>query len=155
MNKKILIVASVAIIAITLAIIYFEQDQSKVTASNNSTSNVAVVNNSTSNITQSYNQAPSTSISFITDKSSYNMGDAIVISGNIKSPIAGTPVTILILDPNNLLLQAERISVSPDGSFQTAITTTPAVWKLGGTYVVSVQYGSSNIKAQKTFYFAG
>ena len=106
-------------------------------------------------MTQSTNQSPATTIAFVTDKSSYSMGDAIVISGDVKSPVAGTPVTILILDPNNLLLQAERISVSPDGSFQTTITTTPAIWKLGGTYAVSIQYGSSNVKAQKTFYFAG
>ncbi|MGB6463905.1 MAG: hypothetical protein WA799_04660 [Nitrosotalea sp.] len=145
MNRRILISAGVAIVAIMMAIIYLEQGESKVT----------VVNNSISNVTQSANQAPISSITVSTDKSSYGMGDAIVISGAVKSPVAGTPVTILILDPNNLLLQAERISVSPDGSFQTTITTTPSIWKLGGTYVISTQYGSSNVKAQTTFYFAG
>ena len=128
-----------------MAIIYFEQSESKVTT----------VNNSTSNVIQSTNQTTATSINVATDKSSYRMGDAIVISGDVKSPIAGTPVMILILDPNNLLLQAERIPVSSDGSFQTTIMTTPAIWKLGGTYAVSTQYGSSNVKAQTTFYFAG
>ncbi|MGB9002388.1 MAG: hypothetical protein WCC52_01090 [Nitrosotalea sp.] len=145
MNKKILIAVGVAIVAIMMAITYLEQGESK----------IAIINNPISNVTQSTNQATATSIAFTTDKSSYNMGDAIVISGDVKSPVAGTPVTILILDPNNLLLQAERISVSPDGSFQTTITTTPAIWKLGGTYAVSIQYGSSNVKAQKTFYFTG
>jgi hypothetical protein len=61
----------------------------------------------------------------------------------------------LILDPNNLLLTAERIPVSSDGSYQTTIMTTPSIWKLVGTYAVSVQYGTSNVKAQTTFYFAG
>lgn len=145
MNKKILIAVGVAIVAIMTAITYLEQGEYKVTTTDNSTSNVI----------QSTNQTSATSIAFVTDKTSYNMGDAIVISGSVKSSVAGTPVTILILDPNNLLLQAEKISVSPDGSFQTTITTTPAIWKLGGTYVISVQYGSSNVKAQKTFYFAG
>lgn len=145
MNKKIPIAAGVAIVAIMVAIIYLEQDKP----------NITVVNNSIYNVTQPTNQAPTQSITVTTDKSSYSMGDTIIISGTVKSPVAGTPVTILILDPNNLLFQAERISVSPDGIFQTTITTTPAIWKLGGTYAVSVQYGLSDIKAQKTFYFAG
>jgi hypothetical protein len=144
MNGKILIAVGVVIVAIMTTIIYLEQSEFKVTT----------VNNPISNVTQSTNQAP-TSITVATDKSSYSMGDAIVISGDVKSPIAGTPVTILILDPNNLLLQAERIPGSPDGSFQTTITTTPSNWKLGGTYAVSAQYGSSNVKSQTTFYFAG
>lgn len=144
MNGRILIAVGAVILAIIVVITYFEQDGFKVT-----------VDNSTSNISQSTNQAPTTSITVTTDKSSYSMGDAIVISGDVKSPVAGTTVTILILDPNNLLLQAERISVSPHGSFQTTIMTTPFIWKLGGTYAVSAQYGSSNVKAQTTFYFAG
>lgn len=145
MNGKILIAVGAVIVAILTAIIYLEQDESKLTT----------VNNSTSNITPSTNQAPTLSITVATDKSSYSMGDAIVISGAVKSPVAGTPVTILILDPNNLLLQAEKIIVSPDDSYHTTIMTTPAIWKLGGTYAVSAQYGSSNVKAQTTFYFAG
>ncbi len=145
MNRKSLIVMGVVIVAIITAVIYLEQGKATVT----------VVNNSTSNNIQSTNQTVNSSITVTTDKSSYNMGDSIVISGKVKPVIAGNPVTILILDPNNLLLQAERISVSPDGIFQTTITTTPYNWKLGGIYVVSVQYGSSDVKAQKTFYFAG
>src|SRR5579872_726929 len=143
MNKKILIATGVVIIIIMTAIIYLEREESRVTT----------VNNSTYNITQSTNQAPTSSIAVSTDKSSYSMGDVIVISGDVKSPVAGTSVTILILDPNNLLFQAERISVSPDGGFQTTIMTTPAIWKLGGTYVVSAQYGTSDIKTQTTFNF--
>ena len=144
MNGRILIAVGAVILAIIVVITYFEQDGFKVT-----------VDNSTSNLSQSTNQAPTTSITVTTDKSSYSMGDAIVISGDVKSPVAGTTVTILILDPNNSLLQAERISVSPDGNFQTTIMTTPFIWKLGGTYAVSAQYGSSNVKAQTTFYFTG
>lgn len=143
MNKKILIAVCAVIVVIIATITYLEQE-SKIT-----------VNNSTYNTTQSTNQIPASSITVSTDKPSYSMGDAIVISGVVKSPITGTPITILILDPNNLLFQAERISDSPDGSFETTITTTPAIWKMDGTYYVSVQYGSSNVKAQTTFRFLG
>jgi hypothetical protein len=142
MNGRILIAAGMAILVIMIAVTYLEQDKSKV-----------IVNNSISNVTQSANQAPTSSVTVTTDKSSYSMGDAIVISGVVKSPVAGTPVTILILDPNNLLLQAERVSVSPDGSFHDTIMTTPAIWKLGGTYAIWTQYGLSNVKTQATFHF--
>lgn len=143
MNKKIPIAVGVAIVSIMVTAIYLEQDQF----------NASTVNDSTSNVTQPTEQASTSFVTVTTDKSSYNMGDAIVISGVVKSPVAGTPVFILILDPNNLLLQTERILVSPDGSFQTTITTTPAIWKLSGTYVVSSQYGISSVKSQTTFYF--
>jgi hypothetical protein len=109
----------------------------------------------TPTVTESTKQALTSSIAVATDKSSYSMGDAIVISGAVKPVVADTPLTIIILDPNNLLLQAEQISVSPDGSFQDTITATPSIWKLSGTYTVSIQYGPSNVKDQTTFYFTG
>jgi hypothetical protein len=143
MNKKTLIAACVVAVAIIATITYLEQGSK------------TIVNNPTYNTTQSTNQIPASSITVSTDKPSYSMGDAIIISGVVKSPVAGTPITILILDPNNLLFQAERISSSPDGSFETTIMTTPAIWKLDGTYYISVQYGSSNVKAQTTFHFLG
>jgi hypothetical protein len=142
MNGRIPIIVGIAILIVSLITIYLEQDKSKITT----------VNISTTNVTQSSTQAP-TSITVTTDKSSYSMGDAVLISGTAKSPVAGTPVFILILDPNNLLLQTGRILVSPDGSFATTIMTTASIWKLGGTYTVSAQYGTSDVKARTTFYF--
>ncbi|MDE1766850.1 MAG: hypothetical protein KGI27_11355 [Thaumarchaeota archaeon] len=144
MNRKIPIAISVVIVAVITTIFYLEEDEHE----------PIQVNNSTFDSMPPANQTTS-SITVTTDKSSYSMGDAIVISGKVKPSIAGTQVTILILDPNNLLLQAERISVSTDGIFQTTIMTTPASWKLDGTYSISVQYGSSDVKAQKAFYFSG
>jgi hypothetical protein len=94
------------------------------------------------------------SITINADKPSYSMGDSIVISGTVKPVIAGTTLTFIVLDPNYLLLQAEQIPVSQGGSFESTITTTPYVWKLSGTYTISAQYGTSNVKAQATFYFA-
>jgi hypothetical protein len=142
MNKKILIAVAVVIATITAIIIYLEQGESK----------VMTVNAPVTNVTQSTSQAP-TIITVTTDKPSYSMGDAILISGSVKSPVSGTPVFIIILDPNNLLLQAERILVSPDGTFHTTIITTPSIWKLDGTYAASVQYGTTSVKAQTTFNF--
>jgi hypothetical protein len=107
----------------------------------------------TSSVTQSNQETPK-SLVVNTGKSSYIMGDTIVISGAVNPVIAGTPVTIIILDPNYLLLEAEQIHVSPDGSFESTILTTPYIWKLSGTYTISAQYGLSNVKTQTTFNFA-
>ncbi|MDE1727449.1 MAG: hypothetical protein KGH89_09355, partial [Thaumarchaeota archaeon] len=107
----------------------------------------------TPTVTESIKQ-DSSSITITTDKSSYSMGDAIIISGTVKPVVADTLI-ILILDPNNLLLQSEQISVSTDGIFHDTITTTPSIWKSSGMYTTSVQYGTSNIKGQTTFYFTG
>ncbi|MDE1863408.1 MAG: hypothetical protein KGI33_10935 [Thaumarchaeota archaeon] len=94
------------------------------------------------------------SISLATDKSSYSMGDLVVISGTANPTQDGT-VTILILDPNNLLFQADRVIVSPHGSFHTQVFTTPSIWKMVGRYVVEAEGDSSDAKAQTTFYFRG
>jgi flagellar hook assembly protein FlgD len=143
MNVKILIVVSI-VIAITFGIVYLEQGSSR----------VSTVDGSTYNATQPIKQSPVLSNIVTTDKSSYEMGDAITISGAVKSPVAGTSVIILILDPNDLLLQSERIFISSDGLFQTTVTATPAIWKQSGTYTIWTQYGSSNERAQTTFNFA-
>lgn len=143
MNRRIPVVISITILIVAIAAIYLEQGRS----------NVATVDVPIANVTQPASHAPSY-ITVTTDKPSYSMGDAISISGNVRSQVAGTPVFILILDPNNLLLQTGKILVSPDGSYQTTVMTTPSIWKLVGTYSVSAQYGDSDVKAQKTFYFA-
>jgi hypothetical protein len=93
------------------------------------------------------------SLSVNTDKASYQMGDTIVLSGSVKPVIGGTRLTIIILDPNYLLLQAEQVLVSPDGSFQSILMTTPYVWKVDGMYTISAQYGTSNVKDKTTFNF--
>lgn len=144
MNGKVLIAVGAAIVAMLITVVYLEQGEFKVNTSTNSTSNVP----------QSTNHMQ-TSITIISDKSSYSMGDAIVLSGTVTSPVPGTSITIIILDPNNLLLQAERVTVSPDGIFNDTLMTTPSIWKLSGQYVASAQYGTSNVKAQTSFNFTG
>jgi predicted secreted protein with PEFG-CTERM motif len=87
------------------------------------------------------------------DKSSYTIGDTIVISGTVKAVVPGTPLTIQILDSSNNLVQIAQIDVSQDGNYAKSILATGPLWKSSGTYTVKVQYGPS-VTAQTTFAFA-
>ena len=87
------------------------------------------------------------------DKSSYTLGDTIVVSGSVKSVVVGTPLTIQILDPNNNLVQVAQIDVSQDGKYTKSINAVGTLWKANGSYTVRVQYGPPNVTAQATFTF--
>jgi len=87
------------------------------------------------------------------DKSSYIIGDTIVISGAVKAVVTGTPLTIQILDPNNNIVHIAQIDVSQDGKYASNILASGPLWKASGTYTVKVQYGPS-VTAQTTFTFA-
>ncbi len=87
------------------------------------------------------------------DKSSYTLGDTIVVSGSVKSVVVGTPLTIQILDPNNNLVQVAQIDVSQDGKYTKSINAVGVLWKSNGSYTVRVQYGPPNVTAQATFTF--
>jgi len=87
------------------------------------------------------------------DKSSYTLGDTIVISGSVQAVVVGTPLTIQILDPNNNLVQVAQIDVSQDGKYSKSINALGALWKSNGSYTVKVQYGPPNVTAQATFTF--
>ena len=87
------------------------------------------------------------------DKSSYTIGDSIVISGSVQSVVFGTPLTIQILDPTNSLVQIAQINVSEDGKYTDTIKATGPLWKINGVYTVKVQYGPQNVTTQTTFTF--
>ncbi len=87
------------------------------------------------------------------DKTSYTLGDTIVISGQVQSIVVGTPLTIQILDSNNNLVQVAQIDVSQDGKYTDTIKAVGTLWKSNGTYTVKVQYGPPNVTAQASFTF--
>ena len=92
-------------------------------------------------------------ITTTTDKSSYIIGDSIVISGAVKAVVQGTPITYQIFDPNNNLVQIAQIDVSQDGKYADTLQAIGPLWKSSGTYTVKVQYGAT-VTAQTTFTFA-
>ncbi len=87
-----------------------------------------------------------------TDKSSYIIGDTIVISGAVKAVVKETPLTIQIFNSNTNLVWIGQIDVSQDGKYTDTVKAVGPLWKASGTYTVKVQYGPT-VSGQSTFTF--
>ncbi len=92
-------------------------------------------------------------ITVSTDQPSYLLGDTIVISGTVKSPVKNTQLSIQIFDPSNNLVHVDQIDISEDGKYTDAIKAVGVYWKASGSYTVKVQYALPGVTAQATFSF--
>ena len=89
-----------------------------------------------------------------TDRSSYNIGDTINISGQLLTPDEGQPVVIQVLDPKDHAFLFAKAYVSEGGNFTDTVTAVGALWRPSGTYTVKVS-GPNDITAETTFQFSG
>lgn len=106
----------------------------------------------TSSTTQTGNTVPTNPLITVSiDKPSYMYGNTILVSGTVQQVVPGVPVTIQIFDPSNSLAYTSSVDISQDGKYANSITITGPYWKLGGTYVILVQNGPPNIRAEVTF----
>lgn len=98
--------------------------------------------------------AASSEVSIVvsTDKTSYQIGDDIIITGRINELMQGSIVVVRIIAPNGNLIQTSEITVQPDKSFSTIISTND-LWKNSGMYTVMAQWGSQDGSAETTFNF--
>jgi predicted secreted protein with PEFG-CTERM motif len=123
------------------------------TASKNSTSTAPPYTPPTGNPgTPSSGSSP---ITVTTDKSSYNAGDKITISGASTAYLSDTPVTIIIRNPIGNVIKVDQIPLGTDQTYSTSVTASGALWQAAGTYTVSVQFGSPDRSAKTTFNFTG
>jgi plastocyanin len=91
-----------------------------------------------------------------TDKTSYNNGDTLTISGSVPDYISDTPVTIKIIDPKGDVVKVDQVDVKSDRTFSTTITDdTGILWQTSGTYQVTAIYGSMDRTSKTTFQFSG
>ena len=90
-------------------------------------------------------------ISVQTDDATYDEGDTIVISGEIKTIIGQTPVTMQLFKDGNMV-EIAQIIVSGDGNYSYTILAEGSMWQSQGEYVVKVTYGEGNI-AETTFLY--
>ncbi len=85
-------------------------------------------------------------LSFESDKEIYQDGDTITISGEVSS-FTESPVTITIFDPSSMLSGIYLADVNPDLTFSTSFLAKYEVnFKVEGTYLITVQYGSPETK---------
>ncbi|HJW20467.1 MAG TPA: PEFG-CTERM sorting domain-containing protein [Candidatus Nitrosotalea sp.] len=87
------------------------------------------------------------------DKDRYNLGDIVVISGQVQSIVTDMQLTIQILDPNNNLVHIEQIPVTSDGQFSLPVKVYGPLWSVPGKYSIVVQYGFKHISAIVNFQF--
>jgi len=93
-------------------------------------------------------------ISIQTDSDFYDQGDTIVVTGLVKKPEGGIPITLRILDANSKLIQIDQFTPATDGSFSKTYVATGPLWKAEGNYTIIAQYGAAQ-KVDTTFLFSG
>jgi predicted secreted protein with PEFG-CTERM motif len=99
---------------------------------------------------------PTTSvITVTTDKSSYNDGDKIMISGSTKDYLGDTPLTLILRNPVGNIVTINQIPVGTDKTFSTSLTAGGALWQAAGAYSVYIQYGGPDRSTTTTFQFSG
>ena len=105
-------------------------------------------------------QNPQTSagvpITVTTDKTSYNDGDKLTISGTTQDYISGTPVSVIVRNPIGNVVQIAQVDLGSDRTYSATITVGgSSLWQAAGTYEVDVQFGSKDRSAKTTFEFTG
>ena len=90
-------------------------------------------------------------ISVQTDQSTYDEGDAIVVSGQIQTIVGQTPVTLQLFNDGNMV-EIAQIIVSKDGNYSYTILAEGSLWQNQGEYIVKVTYGEGNI-AETSFLY--
>jgi predicted secreted protein with PEFG-CTERM motif len=81
-------------------------------------------------------------ISVWTDKTTYEHNDKITVHGRVAN-VAGYPVTLTVVSPLNSVITIAQIEVDNDGSFETTLNTEGGLWKHNGTYIIKVNYGTT------------
>jgi hypothetical protein len=97
---------------------------------------------------------PSSSITVMTDKPTYSDGDQITLSGTVSAQL-NVPISIVVRDPSQNLVELGQVSVNTDNTYSTQMTAGGRLWTATGTYEVDVTYGSKDNTAKTTFEFTG
>ena len=82
---------------------------------------------------------------------SYYNDDAIVVTGNVTD-LFPTQLSLWINAPNTgKIVYVDQISVASDKTFGTTVGAGGPLWREGGTYTLTVQYGHDAHRASTTF----
>ena len=78
------------------------------------------------------------------EKTSYDKGEKIIITGNVSYILSGHAVTLTVFSPQGNLVTVSQVNVSEDNTFQTEIIAGGMM--KDGTHTINVQYGSLKIE---------
>jgi len=90
-------------------------------------------------------------LTVVTDDNHYDEGDIVVVSGNVKTVIADTPILLQLWFQGNMISIAQFFPAQ-DGSYSHTIIAEKPLWNKEGEYLVRVSYGTGNI-AESTLTF--
>ena len=88
-----------------------------------------------------------------TDKDTYERGDVMTISGEVKKVTSTLPLTIQIIDPYQNVVHIDQILIAQDGRFSLTVPVDGPLWKVPGNYTLVAQYGLKHISAIVPFQF--
>jgi len=87
-----------------------------------------------------------------TDDNHYDEGDIIVVSGNVKTVIADTPILLTVVYQDTKILEIGQFFPAQDGSYSHTIIAEKPQWSKEGEYLIRVSYGTGNT-AESTLTF--
>ena len=90
-------------------------------------------------------------ISLSTNSDIYYNGDHVVVFGSVNTIFENMPITIQIYHESNLV-DVAQVPVAQDGTFVKSFNAVGQQWNEEGTYMVRVQYTSTQI-GETTFEF--
>jgi len=95
---------------------------------------------------------PAFATTFSVDKSNYEYGDTVTLSGSVNPVTEGQLVSVQILNPpQSDLVQIDTFSPNSDGSFSRIYKAEGPRWNLDGTYILKLIYNGE--KLQTSFEF--
>jgi len=83
------------------------------------------------------------SITLTTDKSAYNEGDVITVTGNVEKVISGLEVSLQIFFEKNLI-QIAQVPVTDEGEFTSTFVAEGKQWQNEGNIVIKATYGTGS-----------
>jgi hypothetical protein len=95
--------------------------------------------------------AQATSVTVQTDKTAYNAGDTITISGTVTNVQTGQQAFVRVTNPLGALARADPVSVAADGSYTYSFTSGGPLMRQTGDYKVAVSY--RGVTEEATFAF--
>jgi len=95
------------------------------------------------------------SITVTTDKTLYQDGETILVTGEVSEFLSGYPISLSITDPNRRPVTDVQIDVGSDKKFSTELNADGALMRSEGTYTIRVSYGSESDTGKTTFTFGG
>ena len=94
-------------------------------------------------------------ITVTTDKTSYEDGDKVLVTGVVRELLSGTPISLIVTAPNGNRVILDQLDVGLDKTYSTQFTVGGPLMRAGGAYTIEVTYGSQTRTAETTFMFAG